>query len=373
MKNKETEKIINKFKNIHGNLYDYSNVVYIKRLEKINIICYKHGEFRQNSAAHLSGQGCPECGSENRKQNKKIIFDEFLIRAIKKHGKKFHYNKNSYDGIEKNMKITCPIHGEFEQTPKTHIKSYGCPKCGNNSTSAKLSLTTDEFIIKSKLVHGDKYNYSLVEYKNNRTLVKLICNKHGIIEQKPEYHLSGYGCNQCGGTKKMTTEDFIEKSKLVHGEKYDYSLVEYVGNKLKIKIICNKHGVFEQSPSHHTRGSGCKVCNESKGEKLISWFLKKNKLIFERQKTFENCRDIRKLPFDFYLKDYNLCIEYDGEQHFEPWRMKDIEKSEKKFRGIQKRDLIKTDFCRANKVNLLRIKFNENIEEKIKNFLNENK
>ena len=115
---------------------------------------------------------------------------------------------------------------------------------------AKLKLTKDEFIAKAKAVHGDKYDYSLVEYVNAFTPVKIICPKHGVFEQKPTTHLSGYGCQQCGKESARisiasTLEQFINAAKKVHGDKYDYSLVEYKNNHTPVKIICPIHGVFE--------------------------------------------------------------------------------------------------------------------------------
>jgi len=119
--------------------------------------------------------------------------------------------------------------------------------------------TTEEFIEMAKSIHGDRYDYSLVEYKNNKTKVKIICPVHGVFEQKPIHHLRGHGCHECGD-KRLTTKQFIEKVKSIHKDKYDYSLVEYKNNKTKVKIICPVHGPFEQRPNDHLRGRGCFKC-----------------------------------------------------------------------------------------------------------------
>jgi hypothetical protein len=115
------------------------------------------------------------------------------------------------------------------------------------------------FLSNAKNKHGERYDYSLVEYVNNRTKVKIICPEHGIFEQKPNDHLY-YGCGKCGGTKKLTTDEFIVKAKILHGERYNYSLVEYKTAHLKVKIICPEHGIFEQKPNNHLMGKGCKKC-----------------------------------------------------------------------------------------------------------------
>src|ERR1035437_4477643 len=181
-------------------------------------------------------------------------------------------------------------------------------------------LTTEEFINRAKKVHGDKYDYSLIDYNNSRSKIKIICIKHGEYNQTPDAHLHGQGCQICGGTKKSNTDNFISKSKLIHGDKYDYSLVKYISKRSKVKIICPKHGIFEQRADGHivSNGRGCPICKESKGEKQIRLFLKENNIYYVQQHKFPNCKAIRPLVFDFYLPEFNICIEYDGQQHFKP-------------------------------------------------------
>ncbi|HIP31401.1 MAG TPA: hypothetical protein EYG86_01425 [Crocinitomicaceae bacterium] len=293
--------ILIKFKKVHGDDYNYSHMNYKDRLTKITIGCKVHGDFMQTPAAHLSGQGCPECGKLKRRINKRISFEEFELRAKNKHGDKFSYDKKSYIDIESPFKIKCPEHGKFLQSPKVHIKGHGCPDCGNKSTSTKLSLTHQEFLKRAVGVHGNKYLYDNSKYINNRSSVIITCRKHGVFNQKPNYHLLGNGCPKCGGTNKLSTVEFIQKSNFIHDFKYDYSKSKYINSKEKIKITCSKHGDFMQSPSHHMRGSGCPVCNESKGEKLISKILKEKSVNFVRQKRFKDCKNKAVLPFDFYL------------------------------------------------------------------------
>lgn len=221
-----------------------------------------------------------------------------------------------------------------------------------------------KFIEKAKIVHENKYDYSLAEYKDSITKIKIICPEHGIFEQNPNGHLSGCGCYICGGTKKLTTKEFIKKATEVHGNKYDYSLVDYKNNETKVKIICRKHGIFEQTPAAHYRVKcGCPLCKISKGENKIVKFLIENNIDFERQKTFLECTNINLLPFDFYILKHNLCIEYDGEQHFKPI---DIFGGKTAFEELKKRDEIKTNYCIKNNIKLLRIKYNENIENILK-------
>ena len=124
-----------------------------------------------------------------------------------------------------------------------------------------MALTTEEFIERSRKVHGDKYDYSKVEYVNNRTKVCIICPTHGEFYQEPISHMNGFGCAKCNNRKRLTTEEFVEHARMVHGDKYDYSKVDYKNNQTKVCITCKEHGDFFQTPLHHLGGHGCPKCN----------------------------------------------------------------------------------------------------------------
>lgn len=126
-------------------------------------------------------------------------------------------------------------------------------------------LTTEDFIKKARGVHGDKYDYSKVEYVNNQTKVCIICKKHGEFWQRPLDHLKGHECSDCGkiknvASRKKTLEQFIDEARKVHGDKYDYSNVKYDNTSTKVCIICKEHGEFWQAPYSHLNGHGCPKC-----------------------------------------------------------------------------------------------------------------
>lgn len=205
-----------------------------------------------------------------------------------------------------------------------------------NVRAKKLSLTTEKFIERSKIIHNNEYDYSQTIYKNASTKVDILCQQHGIFKQLPFAHLSGQGCPYCAG-KNITTEDFIKKAKLIHDEKYDYSKVNYVNNNTKVSIICAKHGEFLQSPSKHLIGQGCPKCNSSHLENDMREFLTLNDINFIEQYNFNGL--LKRQTVDFYLPDYNIAIECQGIQHFEPtYSKKNFEKSHKEFNKILKRD-----------------------------------
>jgi very-short-patch-repair endonuclease len=123
------------------------------------------------------------------------------------------------------------------------------------------TYTTEEFIIKAKKIHGNTYNYSKVNYINNRIKITIICPKHGEFIQTPKHHLNGCNCPLCTNNNiKLTTEQFILKAKEIHGNKYDYSKVDYVNSNNKVTIICHIHGEFTQTPYNHKDNKGCPKC-----------------------------------------------------------------------------------------------------------------
>lgn len=361
-----TEEFIERAIKVHGDFYDLSKIEYNNMFTKVKVVCKKHGEFEKEAKSFLKGGGCAKCYNEARGASQILSFDVFLKRANDNHGDKYDYSLVDYVDSKTKVKIICPDHGIFEQTPEKHILGQGCRKCGMIQGGIKQSLTIkNEFINRAKSVHGDKYDYSLVDYKNGKNKIKIICPDHGIWEQRPNGHLSGKGCRACSGSKKLTTKDFLIRAQNVHDNKYDYSLTQYTSHYGKVKIICPIHGEFTQGAGSHLAGVGCSHCCESKGEKQIVSWLKKNKINFQRQKTFNNCKYKRQLYFDFFLPDYNLCIEYDGMQHFQSIKHFGGDEA---FKDSQKRDEFKNRFCKKHNIKLLRISYNESVIKKLDNY-----
>jgi len=291
---------------------------------------------------------------------KKSTLNNFIAKAIKKHGDIYDYSLVEYINMRTKIKIICPKHKIFEQLPSNHLKNkIPCKKCSSEKNS-----NLNSFIDRANIIHSNKYDYSLVKYKMNKLKIKIICPEHGIFEQTPNSHVCGHGCPKCTGKFHHDTQSFIKISSLVHNNKYDYSITEYIHSEKTINIICPIHGIFKQRPHNHIQGQGCPKCIESKGEKKIAKLLEIKNIEFKRQKTFEDCRSKRKLPFDFYLPKYNILIEYDGIQHFKP---RDLWGKEEGLRYIQKNDTIKNKYCIDNKIELIRIKYTDNIENIIYN------
>lgn len=297
------------------------SVISLRRLQKedssaiVTFNCAKHGPFKQSwhdfrSRVRKGRHPCTTCNLSIRANR---TLERYLGRARKIHGNFYSYEKVVFNNANEKVKITCPLHGVFLQTLSTHVdRKSNCPKCARE----RLRNTTPVFIEKAIRVHGERYDYSLVECNFTSDKVKIICKKHGVFEQVCHSHLEGSGCAKCAKEKGLKgTEKFIQEARLIHGNKYDYSLVDYKGQRVKIKIICPKHGLFEQLPfSHVITRCGCPRCLESYGERRVAMFLEKRGIKFIKEYRLPNS----KFRFDFFLPDFNVFIEFHGIQHYLP-------------------------------------------------------
>lgn len=341
---------------IHNNKYNYDKVEYVNAHTNVIITCPIHGDFPQLPNNHIKGFGCKYCNGVRTNE-------QFIKDAKKIHGNKYDYSKTDVNNCDENGKviITCPIHGEFKQTPNNHLHGKGCSKCkGNNK------LTTEEVIKRAKEVHGDKYDYSKLVYVNYDTPFIIICPVHGEVETTYDSHIRlKHKCKYCSHRSfKYTTEEWIEKARNVHGDRYDYSKVNYKGKDKNVTIICPIHGEFSQIASDHVNNkSGCPICNESKLEIEIRKILNDNNIDFEAQKKFEW---LGRQSLNFYLPKYNIAIECQGKQHYDlvDFGGKGIEWSMEHLKQTQKLDIKKLNLCEEHNIKIFYYsnkKYNENI------------
>ena len=279
-----TETFINAARRVHGDKYDYSKVNFINGTTEVTIICPIHGEFQQKPSVHLNGSGCQKCAG-----NVKYTTETFIEAAKNVHGNKYDYSKVEYINSSTKVTIICPIHGEFQQLPSEHLQGKGCIHC-----AGKAKYTTETFIAAAREVHGEKYDYSKVEYVNSSTKVTIICPIHGEFQQRATEHLKGKGCIHCAGKAKYTKETFIAAAREVHGEKYDYSKVEYINSQTKLTIICPVHGEFQQTPADHLRGSGCPKCG--------------GRMKFTTETFIAAARDVHGDKYDYSKVNYINCM-----------------------------------------------------------------
>lgn len=293
------------------------------------------------------------------KQNstKKLTTEEWVERIKKVRGDKYDYSKVEYKNSHTKVCIICPEHGEFWQEPCNHLNGADCPKC-----SKRYKINKEEFINLANKIHNNKYDYSKVEYKNTSSKVCIICPEHGEFWQRVNRHLIGDGCPKCKMKKhwdtrgRITNEMFIDKAIKVHGNKYDYSKVNYINNRTPICIVCSEHGEFWQKPNYHLLGEGCPKCRGSLLETNISALLYNNNINFIKEKTFEWLKfNNRNLFLDFYLPEYNIAIECQGIQHYIPIRYSIMKQEDADILYENRiiRDNIKKELCEKNNINLI--------------------
>ena len=286
---------------------------------------------------------------------------KFIAKAKGIHGDQYDYSKTVYTGANNPLTIICPVHGEFKKNPWTHLNAKscsGCGKCADKRRSTRKFKDQDEFIKQLHIIYGDKYDYSLVDYKGVRKKVTLICPVHGSFERQASVLLLGVGCRNCEGNYAFKTNaDFITEAKGIHGDKYDYSRTAYINAKTKVSINCPIHGEFKQSPRNHVKGSGCPRCSRtvSKAEMAVETVLKFYNYDYQIQFYFSDCRGKRRaLPFDFRVLLRNgsiLMIEVDGDQH------RDAVYRQETLDNIISYDAIKTAYCQKNNIQFERIAY----------------
>lgn len=363
------EEFISRAIDKHGDKFDYSLVEYKNyNSKKIKIICPSHGIIEVTPSQHVL-YDCGKCSGKV-----KLDKNTLILQFKEKHNNKYDYSQINYINDRTKIEINCPTHGRFWMQPNSHKKGQGCPSCGREKINKSIKdrmLSNKEFINKLEENFGKNcFDFSELTYNGAHTSIKLKCNKCNQINQKTPITFYQIGCNFCNGKtmgkKKYSNEYFLSKAKLIHGDRYDYSLVEYKGNNEKIKIICYNHGLFEQTASAHINAkSGCPECKTSKGEEQIGIFLNKNHInyIFQHQVKINNSYHY----FDFYIPDKNLIIEFNGMQHYKPIKFFGGADG---FEYLQERDKIKNNYCIENNINLLIIPYNEDIEEILKTQIN---
>lgn len=301
---KTTQSFIEKAKKIHPE-YDYSKVEYVTARTKVKIICPKHGTFLMRPNNLLGGQGCPRCGTERMANNQTLSQEEFINRVRKIHPE-YDYSKVNYVGYKTKISVICREHGEFKISPQDMLQdNCGCKKCGILKRIKIQTKTLEQFIKDARNIHGNKYDYSLVEYKNNKTKVKIICPKHGIFEQTPECHIN------------------------------------YAQN--------------------------CPRCNNSRGEETVSKWLDNNGYVINKDYFREyKFKELGQKRYDFYIPSKNFLIEYNGKQHYMVCLYND---SEQKLKEQRHSDWIKRKFAKDKGIELLTILYTEfdNIETILEN------
>lgn len=256
-----------------------------------------------------------------------VTQEDWLKKCNEVHKNKYDYSLVKYINAREKVDVIChekdefgKEHGIFSIRAGNHSSGTGCPKCGK-----RWQMTKEDFVLKSRQVHGDKYDYTHTIYEKSTKKVKIRCPKHGIFEQVASSHMYGCGCPKCNKGIKYDIKSFIERAREVHGDYYDYTKVEYVNAKVPVEIICPRHGSFFQTPDAHDRGCGCPQCKSSKLEDIVIQNLNKFNIPYIYNSKILS---LGNQTIDFYLPNKNIVIECQGEQHYRPIKFRFSESDE---------------------------------------------
>jgi len=358
------DEVEKKLRGLHGDSLVFSGISGSPKLnDKVNAYCTTHGEFKRKPTLRrllIEKTGCVKCNISSTRLNNNAR--DYVADFIKVHGNKYDYSQYEFKGTAVNVIVICPEHGPFPISISNHLAGKGCRNCGIRKQADARTAKPDEMVFKFNTIHNSKYNYEKMEWVNHHTEIIITCPKHGDFNQDPRNHLQGKGCPRCKAEKMSEdrshdTESFVKACKERHGDVYDYSEVDYTRSMTDVTIICREHGPFSQRPSHHISGAGCPRCiNKSEGR--IAKFLYLNFIIY-RQFKIENRR------FDFYLPDFDLIIERDGEQHYHGfYLLADDEKLESLEKNRQA-DIEKTALAKQVGFRICRIPYWLNFKEEI--------
>lgn len=362
------DEIKEQIKKVHGNTYEYDFNTYIKKSEKMRIICPKHGEFWQTLEQHLHKthpHGCPLCVLEKNAKKKRLSKTEINSRLTKLNNGLCKMVDNDYKNNSTPVEFKCEKHGIFTATVGNMLRNGFCPICRKEFLNKIYSKGLEKFLMDLQKVHGNEITTCEDSvYVNNHTKIKLCCHRkdengkeHGEFWIKPDNCLSGQGCLKCKKNKlhkqRLIPIEEVKKRFLnIHNDEYSYDFSTYNGMNKKMRIICPKHGEFWQTPKAHVKGQGCPMCNKSLLEEEISNFLNSKNIFFEQQKTFEWLKYNSNLYLDFYLPDYKIAIECQGIQHFIKQAFFNDFKEEN-FRLRCERDETKLNLCNKNGITII--------------------
>ena len=329
--------------------YELLSSEYRNSKQKLEIKCPKGHVYKQTWREFQAGYRCSECGGTKRKSYEEVK------EYIEKEG--YTLLSKEYINNSTNLDMLCPQGHKYNANFNNFKKGYRCKKCAG--------LETVEFeYVKEYLFEQYNYTYIGGEYKNAKSELLIKCDKgHEFTTNWNKIQQGKCHCREC------YNEYWYNKEK-EYANKYGFEIInkEYANMQTKIKFKCSKGHIFKKTFNAFKSNKSCPYCSASSGEYAISLILDKLRIDGIFQHTFPNCKDVQVLPFDFYLPQYNLIIEYDGKQHFEIVPQFDGEE------GFIKRiihDAIKNQYCEDNNINILRIPFWEfdNIEELITNKL----
>lgn len=298
---------------------------------------------------------CHKCIKDEQSRKRTISY-ETAKKRVEEKGYELLTTKEEYKKFNTKNKVKCPKGHVYEQNLNDLFQGHGCKKCASKMNGEKQKL--DYEYVKNKI---DELGFILLsnEYHNVEEKIEVKCKKCGNIFYPTFHNLSsGSGCPKCFNDirGKSSLIPYEERFKYVRSFGYDIITPkhEYKNGDSDVILKCDKGHLYKCKLHDFYNGNRCPKCNQSKGEIRIRRYLENNNITYNEQYKFEDCKAQRKLPFDFYLPNYNLIIEYDGKQHFE---ISSFFGNIDSFIGIKVRDTIKNIYCEKNNITLIRIPY----------------
>lgn len=290
--------IIDDFRKAHGNLYDYSKVLYTTRITPVIIICKIHGEFLQKPSIHKKGKGCKLCGYKRVSEKLSSSKEYFITRANIVHNYKYDYTKTVYIKDNENIEVSCKIHGVFKIKANTHLNGVGCKKCGNLKIADSKTYSLEDFKNICNKKHNNFYNYKNTIYRGNLNKVIIGCPIHGDFEQVAAYHLHGNGCQKCAiENKGYSKNDFIKMAK--GRETILYLLKCFNEEEEFYKIGITSLSVSKRYNKKTSMPYNYKIVDTISGDAGYIWDLEKENL--------KGFKDFKYLPKKVF-KGFSECI-----------------------------------------------------------------
>lgn len=329
--------------------------------------CLKHDIYwKARPADALEGKGCKLCACERISNAKRMTHDEYVRNLAIKNP--IIEVVETYINARTPIMHHCLKHDVYwNAAPDSVLHGHGCVQCGKEKYHKSRAKDHETYVHEMEIINP---NIIVVgQYINYNTPIAHYCKIHDVLwNTSPNCALSGRGCCECGKEKiankqRKTHEQYVAELAVINP---DIEIIgQYNGTDTPTLHRCKIDGCeWLARPANILSGCGCPQCQESSGERQIRQWLEKNHITYVYQKIFESCKNKKELPFDFYLPDYNVCIEYDGGQHFKPV---DFWGGEIGFRQRQYNDEIKTQYCKTHNIHLLRIPFNKNVEDELNN------
>lgn len=249
--------------------YSYDHVGQWNTRSRVTITCLVHGDYEQNAFSHLRGNGCRACsatkvGAARRGRPSGLTHtrDQFIAQATAAHRDRYDYTATEYRGTEFKVAIVCREHGVFHCLPGNHYKGSGCPDCGRRQAGLSHRVGFEDFVARSRQIHGDAFVYDAVDYVTMHDDVTLGCATCGqTFRQTPSNHIFGKnGCPRCRHSN-LDQAEFVRLCRLAHpSQLYDYSRTVFQGSQLPVTIVCSVPGEFAQTATRHLQGHGCAQC-----------------------------------------------------------------------------------------------------------------